>query len=180
MPKGKDIPFTVKFDIYAREKRGEKPHAISKALNISFKTASRWSDPIRIAEIEKTGSFVSRRIGKVGRKTLYNAKQRDKLMKRLEKPHMTQTKLAREEGVNRKTIRKATKYDSENNPYGCHTYAPRDTPELTPRIQKQSFEFVKKSPIGKAANRSKSFWDANKHLFGFTTKTFYIYLPFYV
>ena len=167
MPRGRDIAFTVKFQIYARAKRGEKPHAISKALGINFATAVRWSDPARIAEIERTGSFSSNRVGKVGRKLRYNAKEREKLMRRLEKPRMTQTKLAKEEGADRKTIRKATKYDSESNPECCYPYAPRDVPKLTPKIQKQSLEFVRKSPIGKAAHRSKAYWDAIKHEFGF-------------
>ena len=115
----------------------------------------------RIKEIERTGCFTAKRKGVVGRKLLYNKKESEKLMDRLEMPRMTQVKLAREEGVDRRTIRRATRYDPELNPDGCFPYAPRDTPALTPRIQEQRLKFVNKSP------RSEAHWNKVKQLFGF-------------
>ena len=112
---GHDLPFTTRFQIYNMAKQGETAWKIHKSLNISYKAAARWSDPKRIEEIEKTGSFASKRLGVVGRKHAFDKGERDKLMDRLEKPGMTQTKLARQESVTRKTIRAATRYDSEGN-----------------------------------------------------------------
>ena len=165
MPRGVDISFTVKFDIYHRAKQGESAYKISKALGIRFETAQLWSHPDTLKRIEATGSFESQRRGNVGRKPLYDAKGANSLMDELEKPNMTQVKLAKQEDVDRRTIRRATKYNAQTNPDGCVPYAQRKCSNLTPLIQKQSMAYVRKSPIGKAALGSQQKWDKDKQKF---------------
>ena len=114
---GHDLPFPTRFRIYQMAKDGVSAWKIHKELNISYDSVSRWSNPQRIKEIEETGSFQSKRGGHVGRKETYDSKERLKLIERLEKPNMTQKKLAEEEGVDRKTILRATRFDHESKDY---------------------------------------------------------------
>ena len=167
MSVGNDIPFSKRLDIYLRAKRNESIYQIMREVGVHHATAKLWSSPEKIAEIESTQSFATHRAGHVGRKLKYHGKEKEKLMDRLECKGMTQLKLAKEENSCPKTIRKATRYDYHSNPDGCYPYEPRSAPSLTPRIQEQSMEYVKKSPIGKAAHASDWVWDREKKKWAF-------------
>jgi len=165
--KGQDVPYVLRLQTYALTKTGATYYKIAKDLQCDKKTAKRWGSPEAIREIEESGSVQSKRIGHVGCKPMYNKKESEKLMDKLEKKNMTQTKLAKAKDVDRRTIRTYTRNNSESNKDGCFPYAPRQTPKHTSEIQKQRFSFTKKSPIGKAARGSLVRWEKERVRFGF-------------
>jgi len=164
---GKDVPYVLRLKIYALAKTGASYYKIAKDLKCDKTTAKRWGSPEAIKEIEESGSVQSKRKGTVGSKPMYNEQESEKLMDKLEEKHMTQSKLAKAEGVDRRTVRKYTRQNAESNKDGCFPYAPRQTPKHTPEIQKQRLEFTKKSPIGKAARGSLVGWKRERVRFGF-------------
>ena len=164
MGKGQDIDNDTKIRIYGLSSQGKSAYFISKQLKITYKTVKRWIE--RREEILKTGNLSSKRKGVVGRKKVYSPRSAKKLVRKLEKKGMTQVRLAKEEGRSRSTIIKATR-KTKDNPQGAHPYKPQKTPQSTPATKQQLFEYTKRSPIGKAARRSKSYWDREKLKWGF-------------
>ena len=65
--------------------------------------------------------------------------------------------MAEKLGVDRKTLRKATR-KSATNSGGSFPYAPKTTPRATPETQLQAFEFSSKSLVGKAARGTDARW----------------------
>lgn len=160
MGRGRDIDYDTKIKIFNLHKQGFSNYAISKKLDVSESTARRWGKNGE-HEILKTGNFSSRRKGNVGRKNTYSPKSAKRLTKRLEVNGMTQRALAKKEGHHRSTIIRATR-KTKTNPSGAYPYTPQKSPQQTPVTQKQLFEFSKRSPVGKAARKSRKFWDSEK------------------
>ena len=165
--RGQDISGELKLQIYTLAKAGKTAYKIWQELPVSKNTARKWSHPDKLKEIEKSQSFEAKRKGFVGRKEMFSEERKEELLDELEMEGMTQIKLAKKIGCDVKTLRSATRWDAKDNPNGAYPYKEKSSPELTPRIQKQSVAFVKKSPIGKAAQKSKNVWNKEKRKWGF-------------
>ena len=59
IPKGVDVVFIVKFEIYNRAKQGQSAYRISKDLGIDKKNVKKWSHAKTIKRIGETENFAT-------------------------------------------------------------------------------------------------------------------------
>ena len=59
------------------------------------------------------------------------------------------------------------KFDSKVNPLGSKRYKRGKAPKYTPRVRQQRIKYVKVSPVGRAAQKSKGVWDREKKKWAF-------------
>ena len=108
-----------------------KMNKLWPGANFARSTISRWFDRVE-TQFPKDGTL-SRKKGS-GHPSAYTQKEAESFQCALERDGMTQSQMARDEGVHRDTVRRYTRRSGEQSD-GCH---PHITPEESPLSELQA------------------------------------------